>query len=84
MSFRSRLARLEQAFGNGACGPDCPPQAVVRYVQDGPDAEPVLEEGQEPPAPCPRCGRPADVLPLVLLFDRDFYGNAERLGGMTT
>jgi hypothetical protein len=54
-------ARLERSFATGSCGPGCPPQVLVHYEQDGPDAEPVLCEEPEPVAPCPRCGRPAKV-----------------------
>jgi hypothetical protein len=79
VSIRARLAALERARNTGSCGPGCPPQAATFYRQDGPDAEPVLEEGQKPPAPCPRCGRPADVTSIVVLCDPNFYGNADRL-----
>jgi len=57
----------------------CPPQAFQHFEQDGPGAEPVPVEGQTPPAPCPRCGRPAEVTPLVVCFDPDFYRNASLL-----
>jgi hypothetical protein len=57
---------------------------VVLYRQHGRDGEPILDEGQEPPAPCPGCGRPARVLPLVVIDDPEFYGNAERLGDLRT
>ena len=81
MSIRRLRKRLEAARQR-ACGPDCPPEAVVRYYQDGPDGELVLDEGQEPPAPCARCGRPARVVERVVVYDEDFYGNAARLPEM--
>jgi hypothetical protein len=37
-------------------------------------------EGQSPPAPCPRCGRPAEVTPIVVCFDPDFYVHAGLVG----
>jgi hypothetical protein len=52
---------------------------VGLYRQDGRNGEPVREEGQVPPAPCSRCGRPALELEMVLVYDPDFYGNAYRL-----
>jgi hypothetical protein len=56
---------------------------VVLYSQDGFDGEPTLDEGQRPPAPCRRCGRPARVLEMVVVYDPNFYGNADRLEEMT-
>ena len=79
MRIAARLKRLEQGRGTDGCGPDCPPQAVVVYHQDGFDGEPTLAEGQRPPAPCPRCGRPALAQEMVVVYDPDFYGTAERL-----
>ena len=61
MRLRARLQRLERATAADGCGPDCPPQAVVVYHQDGFDGEPTLDEGQRPPPPSRRCGRPAWV-----------------------
>jgi hypothetical protein len=84
MSIRSRLVALERCARRRGCGPGCPPQILVHYTQDGPDAEPVLVEGQKPPTPCPRCGRPAEVTPMVLCWDPNFYGNADRLKELTT
>jgi hypothetical protein len=75
----ARLKRLEQGRGTDGCGPDCPPQAVVVYHQDGFDGEPTLAEGQRPPAPCRRCGRPARVVGLVLIYDPDFFHKPERV-----
>jgi hypothetical protein len=75
----ARLARLERSFAGGSCGPGCPPQVLVHYEQDGPDAEPVLCGEPEPAAPCPRCGRPAKVVEMLICYDPNFYGNAERL-----
>jgi hypothetical protein len=79
MSIRRRLERLEGARAATGCGPDCPPQTVVLYHQDGIESEPSLDEGQRPPAPCPRCGRPALAQEMVVVYDPDFYGTAERL-----
>jgi hypothetical protein len=79
VNLRGRVNRLERGQAAAGCGPGCPPRAVVLYRQDGPDAEPVPKAGQGPPAPCPRCGRPADVTEVVVVYDRIFYGNAERL-----
>jgi hypothetical protein len=78
MSIWRRLERLEAAGAADSCGPGCPPEAVVIHRQDGYDGEPVPEE-RKPPAPCPRCGRPARVLELVVVYDPNFYGNAELL-----
>ena len=84
MSIRRRRARREA----GGCGPDCPPLAAMVYHQDGFDGEPTLEGGQRTPTPCRRCGRPARVLEMVVVYDPDFYGTAERLpsngGGVLT
>jgi hypothetical protein len=82
MRLRARLQRLERATRAGDCGPDCPPRAVALYCQDGRDGEPVREEGQVPPAPCPRCGRLARVVEMVVVYDPDFYGNTDRLATM--
>ena len=41
----------------------------------------VVEEGDVPPEPCPRCGRLPQVVRLV--YDPDFYGNADRLRELT-
>ena len=73
MRMRSRLERLEQRIGQQEkprC-PACPPQAIVYYRQDRSTAEPVLQEGEQLPDPCPRCGRPVDVLAVV--EDPDFF-----------
>jgi len=85
MRLRARLKKLERgvAFDRDCC-PACPPRAVVRYHQDGHDGEPVLAGGQKPPALCRHCGRPARVLPLVVIYDPSFYGNAERLEELLT
>ena len=69
MWLRARLQRLEWATGAVDWGPDCPPLAVAVYHQDGFDSEPTLDEGQRPPAPCRRCGRPARVQEIVVVYD---------------
>jgi hypothetical protein len=86
MSLSRRVGKLEKALGagNGRC-PACSPwTTLVIYRQDGPDAEPVLEEGQDLPPPCPRCGRPADVTEIVEVVVRSREEvealNAHRLG----
>ena len=84
MRLRARLQRLERATGAGDCGPDCPPQAVVVYHQDGFDGEPTLDEELRPPAPCRRCGRPARVVEMALIYDPDFFHNEVRLRNRTT
>jgi hypothetical protein len=76
MSIKARVKRLERF--KIACGPDCPSQAVVYVGEDwygriGPP---------EDPGPCTRCGRPADVIRMVM--DPDFYGTADRLREITT
>jgi len=65
MSLKSRLARLERVRPKAGRCPDCPPPVLIGYHQDSPEAEPVLDEGQELPGSCPRCGRPAEVLEIV-------------------
>ena len=84
MRLTARLQRLERATAADGCGPDCPPQAVVVYHQDGFDGEPTLDEGQRPPAPCRRCGRPARVVGLVLIYDPDFFHKPERVRNRAT
>jgi hypothetical protein len=79
MRLRARLQRLERATGTANCGPDCPPRAAVLYRQDGRDGEPVREEGQVSPAPCPRCGRPALVQEIVVVYDPNFFRKPERI-----
>jgi hypothetical protein len=81
---QARLQKLEQgaALDRGCC-PACPSPAIVRYNQDGHDGEPVLAGGQKLPALCRRCGRPARVLQILVVYDPDFFGNAERLEGLT-
>jgi len=48
----------------------CPPVRVV--YEDHPGGW-----QSEQPAPCPRCGREPNAVCVV--YDPDFYGNAERL-----
>jgi hypothetical protein len=79
VNLQRRLAALERSLRRAGCGLGCPPRAFQHFQQDGPGAEPVLVEGQTPPAPCPRCGRPSEVTPLVVCFDPDFYRNASLL-----
>ena len=69
MRIAARLKRLERSRGADGCGPDCPPQAVMVYHQDGFDGEPTLDQGHRPPAPCRRCGRPARVQEIVVVYD---------------
>jgi hypothetical protein len=57
----------------------CPPRAIIRYNQASPGAEAVLVGGQRQPTPCPRCGRPAEVMRLVVCRDDNFFGNGEKL-----
>jgi hypothetical protein len=74
MRLRARLVVLEQSKRTSACGPGCPSLTVV-YVGDwygGCDT-------QEEPAPCPRCGRPANMIRVV--SDPNFYNNAHLFEG---
>lgn len=52
MSIKSRLRSLEKQahMDEGRC-PYCQPLTLVVYCQDSPDAEPVLERGEEYPEP---------------------------------
>jgi hypothetical protein len=84
MTMRRRLECLEAGGAATGCDPDCHPQALVFYHQDGLDGEPTIDEGLRPPATCPRCGRPARVLEMVVVYDPEFCGNADRLGGGET
>jgi hypothetical protein len=77
VSMRQHLKRLERSWQAGSCGAGCPP---VRCVRDGDWYGTPCPE--EPPAPCPRCGRPATVIRLVR--DPNFYGNADRLRELTS
>jgi hypothetical protein len=52
---------------------------VVVYSQDGLDGELTLDEVQRPPAFCPRCGRHAQVLEVLVVYGSDSYANADRL-----
>jgi hypothetical protein len=80
MRLRARLQKQERGAAlDRDCCPACPPPAFVRYDQDGHEGTPILGRGQKPPAPCRRCGRPARVLEVVVVYDADFFGNAERL-----
>jgi hypothetical protein len=79
MRLTARLQRLERATATDGCGPDCPPQAVVVYHQDGFDGEPTLDQGQRPPAACRRCGQPARVQEIVVVYDPNFFQKPERL-----
>jgi hypothetical protein len=72
VSIRARLAALERSKGAGC--PGCPFLAVV-YVDDWYETS----DTQEQPAPCPRCGRPANVIRIV--YDTNFYNNAHRFEG---
>jgi hypothetical protein len=66
------------------CGPDCPPRVFTwtEYDADGSELVPRGEPGPEPAAPCPRCGRPAEVEECVIIYDPNFYGNADRLAAL--
>jgi len=81
MRLQARLQRLERATAADGCGPDCPPQAVVVYHQDGFDGEPSLDQGQPPPAHCRRCGQPARVQVIVVVYDPNFFRKPERVEG---
>jgi hypothetical protein len=72
MSIKARAKRLERS--KGTCCPDCPSLAIV-YVGDWYGASDTPEQ----PAPCPRCGRPANVNRVV--YDADFYRNVHLLEG---
>jgi hypothetical protein len=70
MSIAARLQKLEQSQRGRSCGHGCPPVRVL-YANN------PLGWQSEPPAACPRCGRQSNVVCVV--YDPDFYGNAERL-----
>ena len=72
MSIKARVKRLERS--KGACCPACPSLAVM-YVGDWYGAS----DTQEQPTPCPRCGRPANVIRVE--YVTDFYNNAHLLEG---
>jgi hypothetical protein len=72
MSIAARLKRLERS--KGTCCPGCPSLAIV-YVGDWYGAS----DTQEQPAPCPRCGRPAQVIRVE--YEPNFYSNAHLLEG---
>ena len=84
MRLQARLQRLERATAADGCGPDCLPLAVVLYRQDGFESEPTPDQGRRPPAPCRRCGRPAQVLEMVVVYDPNFFHKSERLQDPTT
>jgi hypothetical protein len=73
VSIRARLKRLERSRAGRVCGPGCP---ALRYACD----DDWYGRETEPPAPCPRCGRQPFVIPVV--YDPDFYGNADRLAAL--
>jgi hypothetical protein len=73
MSIKARVKRLERS--KGACCPACPSLAIV-YVGDDLYG---ASDTQVQPAPCPRCGRPANVIQIV--YDPNFYNNAHRFEG---
>jgi hypothetical protein len=77
MKLRARLQRLEHSRHAGPCGRDCPPVCYV--YDDGWYGQPSEDEQ---PASCPRCGRPPVVIRVV--YDPNFYGNAERLKELKT
>jgi len=52
---------------------------VANVRNDDGGADPLGRQS-EPPAPCPRCGRQPNVVCVV--YDPDFYGNAERLASL--
>jgi len=54
------------------------------YHQDGFGGEPTLDREQRPPAPCRRCGRPARVQEMVLIYDPDFFHKPERVRNRAT
>jgi hypothetical protein len=72
MSIMARVKRLERS--KGACCPGCPSLALV-YIDDWYETT----DTQEQPAPCPRCGRPANVIQIV--YDPNFYNNAHLFEG---
>ena len=74
MSIKARLQRLERSCGAAACGRGCPP---ICYVLE----HDWYDQPSEPPAPCPRCGKPPLVITVV--YDPDFFGNADRLREVT-
>ena len=66
----SRLKKLRAAAEGRGCGPYCPPGLFVLYRQDGPDGEPVEVRREGTDAPCPWCGRAAEVEELVEIVVR--------------
>jgi hypothetical protein len=68
VSIRARIAALERSKGAGC--PGCPSLAIVYVGDDWYGAS----DTQEEPAPCKRCGRPANVIQIV--YDPNFYNNA--------
>jgi hypothetical protein len=73
VSILARLKRLERSHGGRSCGAGCPP---LRYIGDGD----WYDQKPQSPASCPRRGRQASVIPIV--YDPDFYGNADRLAAL--
>jgi hypothetical protein len=82
MRLRARLQWLERATTADDCAPDCPPLAVLIYHQDGFDGEPTLDKRQPSPAPCRRCGWPARLVEMVVVYDPSFFHKPERLAMM--
>ena len=86
MTIRRRVVFLERHVRNRTCGPGCPPcpVLVVRDRDFYDDADPRGEQREPPaPPPCPRCGRAAEPTVVHLVYDPDFFGNADRIKELT-
>jgi hypothetical protein len=83
----SRVKKLQAAAEGRGCGPDCPAGLGIVYRQDGPDGEPVEVRREGTDAPCPWCGRAAEVEELVEMIistreqaDRALAGLCQQTG----
>ncbi len=73
MSIDSRLTQLERQAGvtdDAEC--NCPIlNRDIRTYMDADDNHAVADSDQRPPEVCERCGKPMEIIKLVLIHSRD-------------
>jgi len=67
------VGKLEQAAGvNGGAECNCPTlNRDIRTYMDADDNHAVADSDQRPPEVCERCGKPMEIIKVVLIHSRD-------------
>ncbi len=73
MSLDSRLVKLENQIGmsdSATCDCTSFPHEIRTYM-DAEDNHAVADSDQRPPEVCEHCGRPRDLIKVVVVYDRE-------------